>query len=317
MRRRILLATVSMLWITPVELWATTWDEPWRREVVENAATFGLYHVDSVDGRTATVTLVRHLVGEPTPRTFEISMSARANELDAWLGPDSEFYLLLSGTTVDGWRLPTPSSGSDFVQPDGQIRATYRISIHKAVVRAEPYELTQVCIFQVLHGKECELDEVRRFVTETTAQSVARLDAGASAATIEIFFHQHAALETAALLGIEIPNGDFERFFASDFVHVQISALRYLATTLRSTRYAEIAEFVCDKTKHPLSRRFGLLLLEEADARQEADTLKSCIDSDDDQRVPLVRLMDPRIATQFPVNLRKSVDQLLRQWNAL
>lgn len=320
-RRRVLLVVLAIPLLLPVTSWATTWDEPWRSEVIENATSFGLYLVESAEGPTVTLTKVRHLAGKPTPETLELSGystlrlgSESSHDWQARLDSGSKYYLFLGGSASDGWGLPTPTAGADLLQPDGIVQATYRLSVHKAAVRAEIYELTQVCLFQVLHGRKCALDEVRAFVDDTLSQPVAELSPDASPATARRFFHQHAALETAAMLDLEVREEDFARYFASDFFHVQISALRYLASSPRPTRYREIAEFVCDDTKHPLSRGFGVLFLDRADARSAAETLKGCLDRLDGEPMSLVRLMDPRIGTYFPHNLEDSVRELVERW---
>ena len=172
-------------------------------------------------------------------------------------------------------------------------------------------------MFQVLHDEDCELDAVQSFVTKATSGPVAELGPDVPPEVATTFFHQHAALETAAVLGLNLPEQVLTRFQASDFFHVQISTLRYLTLSKRDARYAEIAEFVCNDTKHPLARRFGLLFLEDGDAREESGTLESCIDSTDDESLSLVNIMDPRISTRFPNNLKESVRRLLEQWESL
>ncbi|MCL1635716.1 hypothetical protein M2650_13890 [Luteimonas sp. SX5] len=51
---------------------ATTWDEPWQKQVIAEASSFGLYQVIEVKGSHAKLRTIKTLAGVPTPAEFEI-----------------------------------------------------------------------------------------------------------------------------------------------------------------------------------------------------------------------------------------------------
>ena len=303
---------------------ANTWNEPWHREVVAAADTFGLYHVDSLTGNVAKVTLKQRVAGVPTPDHMDLDgyflftvTSSSSDHWSPWLKPGADYYLYLKQATPGHWQLPTPSAGSDGILPGGDVEATYRISIYKASISQRIYEMTESCIFAALHGAGCERSDVRHFIDEVTSQPVAVISSSASSGERQLFFEQHAALETAALAKLPIADDVVARFLDSAFFHVQISALRYVGSSNRPDRYSVISTFVCDPSKTALARIVGVIVLEENDARSEKSALVACranLKSDD---VSLVRgLMDPRVGTRFPNNLGQAADSLLERWNS-
>jgi hypothetical protein len=316
------LTMISLL--APTALHANTWDEPWHKEVVAGADTLGLYHVESVDGNTARVTLKKHVTGSPTPEQVELAgyflfrvTSSPSNNWSPWLKPGVDYYLYLKQASPGKWQLPTPSAGSDPARADGTVEATYRISIHKASVSQDIYEMTQSCIFAALHEGRCGRSDVQRLIDDLTSQPVAAISANASPEDKQRFFEQHAALETAALAKLPISDRDVERFLKSDFFHVQISAVRYLASSERPDRYATISAFICDQSKSTLARIVGVILLAENNARSERSVLTACRATLKLDDVSLVRgLMDPRIGTNFPGNLQSAADRLLERWES-
>jgi hypothetical protein len=113
--------TIASL-LVPTTLYANTWDEPWHKEVVVKADTLGLYHVESLDGNAAKVTLKKHLAGSPTPEQLDLAdyflfrvTSSSSNEWKPWLKPGADYYLYLKQASPGHWELPTPSAGSDVI----------------------------------------------------------------------------------------------------------------------------------------------------------------------------------------------------------
>jgi hypothetical protein len=136
---------------------ATTWDEPWHPDVVRAATSLGLYEVTRSDSHSATLKRLKQVAGEDTGGKVEVgsfyalhltSLSGDGPELRLRPGMHAYFYLQ---RTASGWAIATPSAGWAPLRDDGKVAATYRFSAHQAVIDAPLYELTQRCIFTVLH----------------------------------------------------------------------------------------------------------------------------------------------------------------------
>ena len=301
---------------------ATTWNEPWQLQVVSNAKTLALYRVDSLKDDSATVTLVKHLAGEQTKKKIRIAAEVKGIGLgdshgeELWLEEGESYYLYLSPGPRGTWTLPTPSSGSDPLSADGLVAATYRISMHRAQVPRDIYELTQICIFEVTHARECDRGLIDKFITEVLTQPVTGLNERSTPEDFRRFSLQHAALETAAALQAPLPAEVLARFEAEPFFHVQMSVLKYLSRSPIEDRWHRIARVVCNEGQHALSRGYGALLIGIHDARSEAATLESCTFDKSEGDHALTELMDPRIGTDFPYELSAYVKELLERWKS-
>jgi hypothetical protein len=298
---------------------ATTWDEPWQLQVATNAKTFALYRVEAMQADSATVTLVKHLAGERTKQRIRIAAEqglgiGDSHDEGLWLREGVSYYLYLSPARRGTWTLPTPSSGSAELSPEGQVAGTYRISMHKASVPRDIYEMTQTCIFEVLHARACDREPIDKLIAETLAQPVGKISEGTTADDARRFFLQHVALETAAVLRAPLPADVLARFEAEPFMHVQFSVLNYLSRSDIEGRWHRIALVVCDPKQHALVRGYGALLLGTHDVRSEAATLAGC--SFDESDHLLTEIMDPRIGTDFPYELGEYVNALLARWKA-
>jgi len=324
MRNRILPLALAAAACFPLAAQATTWDEPWHDEVVRKSSSFGLYQVVSVDGNKAKVKLLRHLAGESTPvevvladygllRQTSSHSGAHDDEKDPWLEAGKTYYLYLMQDALAGnWQLASPSAGSAKVREGDVVEATYRISMHQSLVPKAPYELTQVCMYQSLHGKDCDA-KAKEFVDATLGLPVAELSRTASEDEQKRFFLQHAALETAATAHLPISEATLARFGKSHFFHIEISTLRYLSTSTLPDRWHRIATFACDGGRHEFSRRFALLLLENGKAKAEAATLRACVKQAPTEYEGMLvdSIRDPRVGTHYPENVKKVMEELL------
>src|SRR5262249_33269663 len=145
------------------------------------------FEIVSATPTEAVFTEVRHLAGKPAGETVTVngvyvtpaSLSSRGN------APDDEWtlrfpktgrvYLFLQSATDGTYRLPTPTAGVALVAADGNVRATFRHSLHQALIDSGSYELTQTCIFQKLHGTDCA-PEVGQFINTQLSGAPAGLD---------------------------------------------------------------------------------------------------------------------------------------------
>jgi hypothetical protein len=265
--------------------------------------------------------LIKHLAGARTKDRINIAAHEKGAGLghdhgeELWLEEGGSYYLYLSPGPRGTWTLPTPSSGADQLQPDGRVAATYRISMHKALVPSDVFELTQTCIFEVLHERACSREPVDKFIADALAEPVGKVFEGATEDDAQRFFRQHAALETAAALRAPLPVEVLARFEAEPSIHVQFSVLKYLSRSTIGDRWHRIALVVCNPDQHAMARGYGALLLGTHDVRSEAATLKGCAIGKSDSDYSLTEIMDPRIGTAFPYDLSEYVNELLARWN--
>jgi hypothetical protein len=294
---------------------ATTWDEPWHREVVSGATSFGLYEVVQSTPEAVTLKLVKHLAGETTGASVDVKgfyalrltsqFPGHAPGFRFRPGSRAYFYLKRTGTT---WALATPTAGYAGVQASGKVAATYRISPHQALVDAPLYEDTQRCIFQALHGETCAA-RVGAFVEAELAKPVERMTDASTNDSLAGFFRQHAALETAAIMRYPVSAATLDRYLATPGMHVQMSALRVLAVSDRPDKAAQLMAFVEDDEANMQARVLAAVLLRELGAHGMKARLQGYAPRASTTQAGLgVNLMDPRIGTRFPHTLREAVE---------
>jgi hypothetical protein len=310
-------------------LLASTWDEPWHREVVAKADAFGLYEVVNSSPSRVVLKEVRHLAGVQTGSSVEIdgfyagellsSTSINGVQDDEFglrlKAAGTRYYLFLkkapSGRT---WRLASPTSGFAEVGSDGKVVSTFRISIHQALVDSKTYELTQTCIYRKLHGEECS-PEVYKYIQTQLSTDPGSLAANAPPEQSDRFFTQHAALETAYLIGYAVDLGVLSKFLRDPVFHTQISAVRALRASDSKERSATLMAFVADDSRNILARVIAVQMIREAGARELKDQITAYIPKAPTTEVGLgLNIMDPRIGTKFPDSLKQALQELVAEW---
>lgn len=311
-----------LVWIAPAGALANTWNEPWQRDVISSADTLALFHVQATTRKGVEVVLEKYLAGAEPPKKLLVSgywmmgaASNWSNDLRADLSPGRSTYLLLKRDAKGAWHLATPTAGMDSLMADGDVAATYRHSTSKAAVPVSTYETTQACIFRVLHGGLCGEAGVAEVIDQQLAKPVAVLGPDVSEEETTRFFLQHAALETAALIGHPVDDATLARFLSSEFFQVQASAVMYLAAPATVDSARRLADFVCSKDGTSFAKSVAILMLDRADARSQTATLEACAGELSDEETSLVEaIMDPRIGTPFPGSPRSGVQGLLDRW---
>ena len=323
-----LAVAVSMALLSPA--FAAVWDEPWHREVVSRAHTLGLYDVVTASPTKTIFKRVKTLAGANTGEAVEVdglyatiplATSSRGggrpdDELALRFGLGRRYYLFLQKAQSGGaWRIATPTTGFAELRADGMVVATFRHSLHKAVVDTATYELTQTCIFTALHNTGRCQDEVYQFINAQVALEPAGAGTGASTEEQARFFSQHAALETAYLIGYSVNRDALTKFLAAPFFHTQISAVRALAKADPKDRNSMLMAFVTDDTRNLLARVFAVQMIREIDARDLKAQIEEYRPKASQEPVGLgARITDSRIGTDFPDSLRDALDRLLATW---
>lgn len=300
---------------------ALTWDEPWHREVVSQATSFGLYRIEKNGPDTVTLKRVRHIAGDETAPTVELNAfyalrvtSKTGNQVARFeLPADKEAYFHLKRTD-SGWAIATPSAGYANFHASGKVLATYRISAHQALIEPQLYEDTQRCIFNVLHGAPRCDQAVIDFIDAEVAKPVEGLEADSTLDTLGGFFRQHAALETASLIGYTLPAQTLERFLAKPDTHVQMAALRALAASANNDNAERLMRFVEDEQATLNARTLAALLLADMGARQMKQRLQDYAPRASTEETGLgIKIMDQRIGTNFPHTLKDAVELAARR----
>ena len=294
---------------------ATTWDEPWHREVVSAATSFGLYEIVKSTPDVLTLKGLKHIAGEETGPLIELKsfyalrLTSHSNghepEFNLPTGAQAYFHLKRAG---NAWSIATPTAGYAPVGADRKVFATYRISAHQAKIDAQLYEETQLCIFQVLHGKSNCDPRIAAFITTELAKPAQGISEGSTVASLDDFFRQHAALETAGVIHHPLPDETLERFLSLPDMHVQLSALRVLAAGQRADKAARLMRFVEDEKASLTARILAAVFLKEVGAREMKQRLLDYAAQASEEETGLgIAVMDPRIGTNFPVTLRDAV----------
>jgi hypothetical protein len=326
---------------------AATWDEPFHRDVVLGADSFGLFETVNVTPFTATFKRIRTLAGADTGETAVVdgfyesiapaTSSTRPGQTydDEWtlrFRGGRRYYLFLKRAPASGanalrapgatpamggesWRIATPTGGFAELQADGSVIATFRHSLHQALVDAPTFELLQTCAFDALHQARPCSPGVQTFIDAQLATTPASLAGAPSAAELESFFKQHAALETAYLIGHAIDPGRLEPFLRAPFFHTQVSAVRALARSQAPDRNTRLATFVMDEERDPLARVFAVAMIRELRAVELKDRLAAYLPTASAQTVSLgAQVMDSRIGTLFPASVRHALERLMDEW---
>jgi hypothetical protein len=294
---------------------ATTWDEPWHREVVSVATSFGLYEIEKSGPDSVTLKLLKHIAGEDTGSLVKVN-SFYALRLTSHSGEHGPKFRLPAGKKAyfflkragGAWAIATPTAGYAALGTDGTVLATFRISVHQAVLDATLYEDLQRCIFMVLHGERSCDSHISAFINMELAKPVEGPAGESTGGTREGFFRQHAALETVGFIRHALSDVTLERFLSKPDVHVQISALRALAASSRTDKAERLMRFVEDDKASLTARIMAALMLKEIGAREMKQRLMDYAVNASEEEVGLgIALMDPRVGTNFPSTLKRAV----------
>lgn len=294
---------------------ATTWDEPWHKEVVSTATTFGLYEIEKSGPDSVSLRLIKHIAGEETGPLVQVNsfFALRLTSMSGGHGPEfrlptgkkAYFFLKRNGTA---WAIATPTTGFAALGTDGTVLATYRISVHQAVLEAPLYEDSQRCIFLVLHGKSSCDARISAFIDTELAKPAESLADRSTSGTPKGFFRQHAALETASLIRYPLSGDTLERFLIKPDMHVQISAVRALASSSLDSKAERLMRFVEDEKASLPARIVAALLLKEIGAKDMKQRLIDFAANASEEETGLgIALMDSRIGTNFPYTLKNAV----------
>lgn len=155
------IAITLFLVIIGVSSYATTWDEPWQKEIIEKSEYFAYGTVLSASDSLVTVEIVKSFGNIKLPKIITIDnfFMLHLCSMSGGHGPEFNFdkgekgYFFLKKGENGNFQIPTPTSGFDRIV-DGKVHATYRHTYHQAAVSPEIYEFTYKEIWRKYYGSE-------------------------------------------------------------------------------------------------------------------------------------------------------------------
>ncbi|GEM_PF-6982810 len=288
--------------------WATTWHEPYTRQVAADAETFVLVEVV---GEGPKVNLLEVYEGASPPVTFVVKEAGDGPVASARSG---QRVLLLLDRVGASWTLQTPTSGA-FLRDGDHVIGDVRISFHAGVFDEQDFVAAVRALWRLEHGKQPDLawlDRVRASLKEppTGPEADARSEAS------QRFFAQHLALEGLHYFGGGSVD-ELRPFVDSDVWHHRASAARALATVGDDDAVAALLWLASDTSEHPYVRLLaaqGLAVV--GDPRAAPGLRELARDASDDDVVLVTNLMDPRIGTRLG-SVRSAMVEAVAELEAL
>jgi hypothetical protein len=284
---------------------ATTWPEPWQKDIIQSADHFVYAEVvscvdssmevkvlksfgnDGLEGKTLHVDgfylLVLCSYSEGHGAEFEYAAGDRG-------------YLMLKAGDKGNYGLPTPTSGFDRIV-DGKVYATYRHTYHQALMDSTDYELTYTEIWKYYKTGSYDREKILAFIHAQLSSP----PAGFGEEEIGTFFKQHAALETAYLLDISLELNEVMPFMKIDNFHSHISALRAMQHIKTKETGDFLLKHIADKEVGEFEKVIAIWSLQAMGTKEQKTELRKLAKKLPDESVHFgSNLMDPRICTSLP-----------------
>lgn len=282
---------------------ATTWDEPWQKEIIEKSEYFALGKVVTASDSLVTIeikkSLGNNLSGIITIDNFfllDLCSSSGGNGAEFIFEKDEEGYLFLKKGENGNYQIPTPTSGFDRIV-EGKVHATYRHTYHQAAIPIDIYELTYKEIWDKFHSDSFDREIILEFVN----QNLAKEPAGFEEDEIDLFFRQHTALESAYLLEIKLDFEILKNFALCDNFHSRVSAIRAMYYQDNDEAKTFLFEYLQDKEKDDFTKViaiWSLWKMNDNEVNKRLWKLRKKL-SDEDNGFG-GNIMDPRVCTHFP-----------------
>lgn len=296
---------------------AHTWDEPWHDDVVKGSNSFALFKVLKNSGDSLKLELIKHISGEKPHSNIivndfylydVVTTNSKSDEHGFWLKEGVNVYLFLL-KQGDSYKIATPTSGYAEILDDGSVAATYRHSLHQAKAQTENYEKTQSCIFNKLHGSNCDTKTIEESIIAPLNERVAILSAEATASDFELFFKQHAALETAFLIEYPVKFDVLNPFLTSQFFHAEISAVRALSVASGTGRAKQLVSFIKSGKSSDVAKVMAIIMLKNQNEKNINHSIVEYYNQASESEVSLGgNIMDPRVGTWYPSSVKKAIE---------
>lgn len=293
---------------------AETWNEPWQKEIIKNADYFVLAKVlSNVDSIGTEIEIIKYfgsqkLEGRILINGFSLlnmtSSSGYGVHLD--FEKDQTLYLLLNKRKDGNYAIPTPTSGFAVLDSDKNVYATYRHSYHQALIPQGFYEKTYSEIWNYYKTGKFEKEKILPFINEYINKS----PAGFEEDEISTFFLQHAAMETAYLLDLQIELSRLKKFVESDNFHSRVSALQLLGISNIESTKEYLFDFILSEENENFEKVIAIWSLSRIGGKVYKNKLIEILDKLSDEDTGFGgNIMDPRVGTHFP-SPKEAVEKL-------
>ncbi|WP_395745575.1 HEAT repeat domain-containing protein [Prosthecobacter sp.] len=300
---------------------ATTWDEPWQKQIIENSDALVRVKIVKSSPSRVEFAVIKQVAGEKLGEKGSLvgfsmlnfgSYSVKEDVFE--LSPKIEYYLFVKKAEKKGeYLLPTPTSGFAATRK-GTTTATYRHSHHQALVSDADYEMTMAAIFKELKHEKPDLGLVRKYIAEQLAQKPADIPEDPKDEEFGRFCRQHVALETLYYLG-GADLAQLEPFLKHQNWHVQTSAVRALGRMPRAESLERLLAFIADPERAGFPKVMAVWALRDLNATEAAPKLREMLKSTKDEETGFGgNIMDPRVATSFPASVHGAIEQVLEGW---
>lgn len=284
---------------------AETWNEPWQKEIIKNAEYFVLAKVlSNVDSIGTEIEIIKYfgnqkLEGRILINGFSLlnmtSSSGHGVHLD--FEKDQTLYFLLNKRKDGNYAIPTPTSGFAVLDSDKNVYATYRHSYHQALIPQDIYEKTYSEIWNYYKSGKFEKDKILPFISEYVDKS----PAGFEEEEISTFFLQHAAMETAYLLDIQIELDRLKKFIESDNFHSRVSALQLLGNLNTEPTKEYLFDFISNEQNENFEKVIAIWSLNRIGGEVYKKKMLKIVEELSDEDTGFGgNIMDPRVGTHFP-----------------
>lgn len=293
---------------------AETWDEPWQKEIIQNADYFVLAKVlSNVDSIGTEVEIIKYfgnqkIGGRILINGFSLlnitSSSGHGVHLD--FEKDQTLYFLLNKREDGNYAIPTPTSGFAVLDSDKNVYATYRHSYHQTLIPQDVYEMTYKEIWDYYKTGEFDKDRILPFINEYIDKS----PAGFEEEDISTFFLQHAAMETAYLLDIQIELDRLKKFVESKNFHSRVSALQLSGNSNMEPTKEYLFDFISNEQNENFEKVIAIWSLNRIGGKVYKKKLLKIVDKLSDEDTGFGgNIMDPRVGTHFP-SPKRAVEEL-------
>ena len=304
--------TILIITFSFVSLYSTTWDEPWRKEIIEEATHFILGEVINNTDTAIILNVIKDFDNQIQGQIiidgyFLLDLCSRSegHALDFSFEEGKKAYFLMQKGEKGNYKIPTPTSGVDFINED-QVHCTFRHSYHQAALSPEIYEL----VYRSIWGQYKNGDRIPDNLIEFIDSTLNKKPSGFEEDEIQIFFEQHAALETAFLMGIKLDIDIISKFIEAENDHAQISGIRALGINKSKRARKYLYEYIKNSKSNNFNKVIAIWSLWEHGKRIDKTKLwKLRVDLSDEEKGFGGNLMDHRVCTYFP-SPRKAIFDL-------
>lgn len=295
--------TIFLILFTSFFVNATTWPEPWQKEIIQKSEYLVYGKVVKITDSVITVNVQKSfgksLFGEIKIDGFFMlklcsTSGGHGPEFDFY--DDDEGYFFLKKGKNGNYMIPTPTSGFDRIR-EGSVLATYRHTYHHAKVDPKVYEMTYSQIWNYYHNRKINDTEIKKFIEKYLSKQVG----GFEDDELDLFFNQHVALETAYLLNIQVDFNAIKKFAESGIYHLEISAMRCMGAQNTSESKKYIISYVQQEDRSSFSKVMAIEGLLASGDKKYIKKLIAIKDKVSDEETGFGGdMMDPRVCTYVP-----------------